>query len=84
MALLLAFSNAIAKVRQVPANDPMYPQAQEDIERWSLTILDIANGRGRTAKYSKGRLMRLKLVPALNPPIHNQAKQGDRSLARIG
>ncbi|MDB9510428.1 caspase family protein [Kamptonema animale CS-326] len=69
-----SFSNAIAKVRQVPANDPMYPQAQEDIERWSLTILDIANGRAGQQNF-QGAINAAKLVPALNPPIRNQAQQ---------
>ncbi|MDF0556627.1 caspase family protein [Kamptonema sp. UHCC 0994] len=69
-----SFSDAIAKVRKVPANDPLYPQAQEDIERWSLTILDIANGRAGGQNF-QGAISAAKLVPDVNPPIRNQAQQ---------
>ncbi|MBW4483559.1 MAG: caspase family protein [Tildeniella torsiva UHER 1998/13D] len=39
------FNDAIEQARQVPAGDPAHEQAQADIERWSLVILDLAEGR---------------------------------------
>ncbi|MBD2109462.1 caspase family protein [Nodosilinea sp. FACHB-13] len=39
------FNDAIEQARQVPVGDPAYDQAQADIERWSLVILDLAEGR---------------------------------------
>ncbi|MBD1916135.1 MULTISPECIES: caspase family protein [Cyanophyceae] len=39
------FNDAIEQARQVPVGDPAYDQAQTDIERWSLVILDLAEGR---------------------------------------
>ncbi len=39
------FNDAIEQARQVPVGDPAYEQAQADIERWSLVILDLAEGR---------------------------------------
>ncbi|HLO47707.1 MAG TPA: peptidase C14, partial [Kamptonema sp.] len=69
-----SFSDAIAKVRKIPANDPLYAQAQEDVERWSLTILDIANGRAGQQNF-QGAINAAKLVPDGNQPIRNQAQQ---------
>ncbi|OCR02585.1 peptidase C14 [Oscillatoriales cyanobacterium USR001] len=69
-----SFSNALAKVRKVPANDPLFPQAQEDAERWSLIILDIANGRAGEQNFP-GAINAAKLVPDWNPTLHNQAQQ---------
>ncbi|MBD2231759.1 caspase family protein [Phormidium tenue] len=39
------FNDAIEQARQVPVGDPAYDQAQADIKRWSLVILDLAEGR---------------------------------------
>jgi prefoldin subunit 5 len=39
------FNDAIEQARQVPVGDPAFDQAQADIERWSLVILDLAEGR---------------------------------------
>jgi hypothetical protein len=69
-----SLSNAISKVRKIPATDPLYPQAQEDAERWSLVILDIANGRAGDQNF-QGAIAAAKLVPELNPPIRTQANQ---------
>jgi len=69
-----SLSNAISKVRKIPANDPLYAQAQEDAERWSLMILDIANGRAGEQNF-QAAIGAAKLVPDWNPPIHSQAKQ---------
>ncbi|KAM3095103.1 hypothetical protein ACKFKG_14450 [Phormidesmis sp. 146-35] len=47
------FSHAIAKARIVRPGDPLYDQAQKDIERWSQVILDLAQGRANQGNYNK-------------------------------
>lgn len=69
-----SFSNAIAKARQIPPSDPLYPQAQADIQRWSWTIFDIANGRAAQADFS-GAISAAKLVPTANQELRSQAQQ---------
>jgi hypothetical protein len=39
------FSDAIAQARQIQAGEPLYDEAQQDINRWSQLILDMAIGR---------------------------------------
>ncbi len=39
------FSRAITVASQIQPGQPLYPQAQQDIERWGRVILDIATGR---------------------------------------
>ncbi|MEG4396548.1 peptidase C14 [Microcoleus sp. BROC3] len=69
-----SFNKAVAKARTIPASDPLYPQAQQDIERWSLTILDIANGRAARGDF-QGAIGAAKLMPDVNQPVYNQSKQ---------
>jgi hypothetical protein len=69
-----SFNKAVLKARTIPASDPLYPQAQQDIERWSLTILDIANGRAARGDF-QGAIGAAKLMPDANKPVYNQSKQ---------
>ncbi|MEG3849964.1 caspase family protein [Microcoleus sp. herbarium19] len=69
-----SFNKAVVKARTIPASDPLYPQAQQDIERWSLTILDIANGRAARGDF-QGAIGAAKLMPDVNQPVYNQSKQ---------
>lgn len=69
-----SFNKAVVKARTIPASDPLYPQAQQDIERWSLTILDIANGRAARGDF-QGAIGAAKLMPDVNEPVYNQSKQ---------
>jgi hypothetical protein len=69
-----SFNRAVVKARTIPASDPLYPQAQQDIERWSLTILDIANGRAARGDFS-GAIGAAKLMPDVNQAVYNQSKQ---------
>ncbi len=55
-------SEAIAKASEIPPNDPLFIEAQQDIERWSWTILDIADGRAQQEDYN-GAIAAAKLVP---------------------
>ncbi|MEG4307556.1 caspase family protein [Microcoleus sp. D3_18a_C4] len=69
-----SFNKAVVKARTIPASDPLYPQAQQDIERWSLTILDIANGRAARGDF-QGAIGAAKLMPDVNKPVYNQSKE---------
>ncbi len=68
-----SFSNAIANIRQIPKSDPAYPQAQQEIERWSQTILDIAKGRSQTDDF-QGAIAAAMLVPDANQQIYQQTQ----------
>ena len=69
-----SFNNAVRKARSISPTDPLYPQTQQDIERWSLTILDIANGRAARGDFL-GAIGAAKLMPDANKPIYNQSKE---------
>ena len=69
-----SFNKAVVKARTIPASDPLYPQAQQDIERWSLTILDIANGRAARGDF-QGAIGAAKLMPDVNGQVYNQSKE---------
>jgi Caspase domain len=69
-----SFNNAVRAARVIPPTDPLYPQAQQDIERWSLTILDIANGRAARGDFL-GAIGAAKLMPDVNKPVYNQSKE---------
>ncbi|MEM1172207.1 MAG: peptidase C14 [Cyanobacteria bacterium P01_H01_bin.35] len=68
-----SFSRAIIKASEIPQSDPLYPEAQNQIERWSLTILDIASGRALKADYD-GAIAAAKLVPGNIRPIYQEAQ----------
>jgi Caspase domain len=69
-----SFNNAVQAARTIPPTDPLYAQAQQDIERWSLTILDIANGRAARGDFL-GAIGAAKLMPDVNKPVYNQSKE---------
>ncbi|EAW37724.1 caspase family protein [Lyngbya sp. PCC 8106] len=68
-----SFSNAITIASQIPPQDPFYPTAQENIERWGQTILDIAEGRAKAENFSDA-LAAAKLIPQSSRPIYEQAQ----------
>ena len=55
-------NKAIERASQVPASDPLYAQAQVDIDRWSRDILDIAKKRAADKSY-KPAIAAAQLVP---------------------
>ncbi|MGL5064023.1 MAG: caspase family protein [Microcoleus sp.] len=69
-----SFNRAVSKARTIPPTDPVYPQAQEDIERWSLAILDIANGRAARGDF-QGAVGAARLMPDANKEVLNQSKE---------
>lgn len=68
------FSEAIRRARQVPVGDPYYEQAQQDINRWSLVILDLADGRAATGAFDEA-VAAVKLIPDDRPEIYQVAQQ---------
>ena len=68
-----SFSKAIIKAAQISQSDPLYPEAQNQIERWSLTILDIASGRALKGDFD-GAINAAKLVPMNVQPIYQEAQ----------
>jgi Caspase domain len=79
------FVEGIKKVRQIKAGQPFYQEAQQDIDRWSRVILDMAQGRaGRNsgelsvrakAENFNGAIASARLIPADRPELYNQAQQ---------
>lgn len=68
-----SFSKAIIKASQISQSDPLYPEAQNQIERWSLTILDIASGRALKGDFD-GAINTAELVPMNVRPIYQEAQ----------
>ena len=68
-----SFSQAIIKASEIPQSDPLYPKAKNQIENWSLTILDIASGRALKGDYD-GAIAAAKLVPRNVRPIYQKAQ----------
>ena len=68
-----SFSQAIIKASEIPRRDPLYPEAENQIESWSLTILYIASGRALKGDYD-GAIAAAKLVPRNVMPIYQKAQ----------
>lgn len=43
---------AITKAREIPPSDPLYQQAQTNVEVWSRIILELAENRAKEKRYS--------------------------------
>ncbi|NJO46826.1 MAG: hypothetical protein HC835_15030 [Oscillatoriales cyanobacterium RM2_1_1] len=67
------WSNAIAVASQIPETDSLYATAQQEIERWSQAILDIAQGRASISNYPDA-IAAARLVPNENQALYNQAQ----------
>lgn len=68
-----SYNKAINIVRRIPPSDPLYPDAQSNIERWSKNILEIAQSRANSGDFVHA-INAATLVPNLNEPIYTQAK----------
>jgi uncharacterized caspase-like protein len=68
------FSSAITTAGQIPPNDPLYAEAQQNIERWGGVILDIAIGRAKQGNF-QGAISAAKLVPKERPELNAQAQK---------
>jgi Caspase domain len=79
------FIEGIKKVRQIKPGQPFYQEAQQDIDRWSRVILDMAQGRagrntGELSRRAKaenfnGAIASARLIPSDRPELFNQAQQ---------
>lgn len=77
-----SLSEAIAKASEIKPNDPLYLIAQQDIERWSRTILDIADGRASEENY-QAAIAAAALVPDLVRPVYQEAQQAIEEWDRL-
>ncbi|MBE9129471.1 MULTISPECIES: caspase family protein [unclassified Coleofasciculus] len=68
------FSQAIAQARTIKPGEPLYEQAQQDINRWSQVILDLAEGRAKQGNF-QGAIAAARLVPQDNPSVYTKAQQ---------
>jgi uncharacterized caspase-like protein/tetratricopeptide (TPR) repeat protein len=68
-----SYNKAINIVRRIPPSDPLYPDAQSNIERWSKNILEIAQSRANSGNFQSA-INAAKLVPNLNESIYTQAQ----------
>ena len=67
------FSDAIAQARRIRPGEPFYEQAQENMDRWSRVILDLAEGRAAEGNFSAA-LAAASLVPSDRPDIYRLAQ----------
>ncbi|MCL2933234.1 MAG: hypothetical protein MGG11_13565 [Trichodesmium sp. MAG_R03] len=68
-----SFSKAIIKASEISQSDPLYPEAKNQIESWSFTILDIASGRALKGNYDSA-IAAAKLVPRNVRSIYQEAQ----------
>jgi uncharacterized caspase-like protein len=67
------YRDAIRQAKRVPANDPAYGEAQQDIAVWSQTIWTIAQRRAAQKRLDVA-IMAADLVPGDNSTLHPQAQ----------
>jgi hypothetical protein len=78
-----AFNDAIEQARTIPAGDPLYAQAQQEIDRWSRTILSVAEQRARQSnggsyrravRHYRSAIEAARLVPRDRPALYARAQ----------
>lgn len=67
-------SQAIQRALKIPQGDPVYAQAQQDIDRWSRNILDIAKSRAAQKQF-KSAIAAAQFVPKERPQLHAEAQK---------
>ena len=68
------FNKAIIQARQVKLGDPLYQQAQQNIQRWSGVIIDIAEGRAAAGNLAAA-IAAAQLMPKDDPSSYAKAQQ---------
>ncbi len=68
------FSKAIVQAQTIQPGEPLYQEAQADIARWSLVILDLAQGRAQQGNFPEA-IAAAKLVPKDNANAYQQSQQ---------
>ena len=72
-------NRAIRQAGEIEADSPFYAEAQEDIDRWSKTILDIAKGRASEHDFA-GAIAAAELVPRDNSATKSTAQQATEAV----
>ncbi|MCG8366926.1 MAG: caspase family protein [Pseudanabaenales cyanobacterium] len=67
------FNDAIAQASRIRPGEPVYEQAQRDIDRWSRVILDLAEGRAAAGNFAAA-LAAAELVPPDRPEVYRLAQ----------
>ena len=67
------FAQAIKAASQVPAGEPLYDQAQADISRWSIVIMDMAHGRAKAGDWT-GAIATAQILPPVNQKVYKDAQ----------
>lgn len=70
-----AFTNAIAIAQEIPRSDPAHGQAQEYIQRWQLTTLDLAKAQAAQGDYRGAIVTGRALLPTENDEIEASTQQ---------
>lgn len=73
------FNRAIGQAREIAKDSPFYTEAQQDINRWSKTILDIAVGRAGEQDFA-GAIAAAELVPQNNSSTKSIARQATEAV----
>lgn len=68
------YNRAIHSARRIPPSDPRYADAQQSIERWSLAIWDIAQGRAGKGDFI-GAMSAVTLIPKDVTSVYTKASQ---------
>jgi len=70
---VVQFAQAIKAASQVPAGEPLYDQAQADISRWSIVIMDMAHGRAKAGDWT-GATATAQILPPVNQKVYKDAQ----------
>ncbi len=73
-ALASDASRAIDRASRIPQSDPLYAQAQQEIDRWSRNILDIAKKRAEQRDF-KGAIAAAQLIPKRSTGVYTEAQK---------
>jgi hypothetical protein len=68
------FADAIATASQIQPGEPLYEQAQADIDRWSQVILDLASGRAAEGNLPAA-IAAAQLIPPERQALYAQAQE---------
>ncbi len=67
-------NKAIERAQRIPPGDPLYNQAQQDIDRWSRDILEIARKRAAEKSFRQA-IAAAQLVPKERPQVYAEAQK---------
>jgi hypothetical protein len=70
-----AFNQAIALAQVIPDDDPEYTAAQTYIQRWQVTILDLAQAQASQRDYQGAIASVRSILPVEHPDVQARAQQ---------